>query len=189
MGALLVLVVLGALAAASVACALVALALSRAAPPIRPAARPPAAGAVAQSRLPAPARNDAQCVTYMGNDKDTGDCHALVYNHCTAGYKDQGAIPAAVAALKGTALAQLYDAEKAHFASKPSDWTTVCVARPDKAGTGACAGIKPGEFRVWAAGKQSGGDPAPCVSGGALYLKSHFSADGKLLVSGTVGHG
>lgn len=174
------------LAAAAVLAVAVVLVAAKQRPPARPPSGPAPAG---PAQLPPPSPKDAMCVTYMKDGSDTGDCHALLYNHCTDGYKDQSAIPAGIAAMKGTALAQLYAAEKPHFAGKPADWTTVCAARPDKVGRGPCAGMKAGEFRVWAAGKQAGSDPAPCVAGGALYLKAHFSADGRLLVSGTVGHG
>lgn len=140
--------------------------------------------------LPGPSSNDRQCVTYMSSSEDTGDCFALAYNHCTSGYKDQGRIPGSIASKKSSILGQVYNAQKSNFDGKPADWTTVCVARPDKAGKGACGYVKPGEFRVWAAGKKKAGAD-PCAASGGLYVKAHFNEDGTIQAehTGTVGHG
>ena len=126
----------------------------------------------------------------MSSENDTGKCFALLYNHCTTGYKDQGAIPADIRAKKSSILSQMYDIQKENFDGMPREWTTVCVARPDKAGKGQCSYVTPGEFRVWAKGRQPAGTP-DCVSGGALYIKAHFNGDGTIQGdhTGKVGHG
>lgn len=139
--------------------------------------------------LPPPSKSDDRCVTNMGNSKDTGECFALVYNHCESAYKDQNRIPSNIRAGKSSIIDQMFAIQKKHFDSRPNDWTTVCVARPDKAGKGRCQPVKADEFRVWVKGK--GAITDPCLAGGSLYIKAHF--DGKNSIqdryTGAVGHG
>jgi hypothetical protein len=125
----------------------------------------------------------------MGNSKDSGECFALVYNHCEAKYKDQNRIPANIRAGKTSIVDQVFGVQRKHFDSKPTDWTTVCVARPDKAGKGRCQPVKPDEFRVWVKGR--GAITDPCLAGGSLYVKAHFNGNNSIQdrYTGAVGHG
>ena len=139
--------------------------------------------------LPQPSRHDDRCVTSMGNRDDNGSCMALLYNHCIDGYKDQSRIPVNIRSAKSSLLRQMYDNEKKHFDAVPKEWTTVCVARPDKAGSGSCKGVVPGEVRVWTKGRQDPGTGECQFS--SLYIKAHFNPDMKLQNwrTGTVGNG
>lgn len=125
------------------------------------------------------------CKTWMSDSEDDGSCFALAYHHCVDGYKDQAGIPASVRAAKQGALQQVYDIQKSctHEDAKrglkkyacldgpPQDWSSVCVARPDRAGKGKCKKVAPNEWRFWVHAK----DPAiksECEFP-SLYLKSH----------------
>ena len=143
----------------------------------------------ANGKLPPPSRHDERCVTFMGNRDDNKSCMALMYNHCIDEYKDPSRIPANIRSAKSSLLRQMYDNEKQHFDSVPKEWTTVCVARPDKAGSGSCKGVVPGEVRVWTKGRQEPGTGECQFS--SLYIKAHFNPNMKLQNwrTGTVGNG
>lgn len=141
--------------------------------------------------LPPPSPHDARCVTYMSSPQDTGDCFALVYNHCTPGYTNQSGIPPGIRSAKARILKQIRDINSTHFdKGKPDDWTTVCVARPDRQNTAQCKYVTPGEVRVWVKGRQDLGTPE-CPTSGSLYIKAHFNTDASIQgdKTGTVGHG
>ena len=143
-------------------------------------------------QLPPPSRHDERCVTNMGSTIDSGKCLALMYNHCIDGYKVQSKIPAGIRSAKTSILKQMYDNEKKWFDTVPTEWTTVCVARPDKAGSGPCRDVVPGEFRVWTKGRPVAGvGECDFSSKGIRYIKAHFNSDKKLQNwrTGTVGSG
>lgn len=136
--------------------------------------------------VPPPAEHDkAWCHTWMSDSNDDGSCFALVHHHCVDGFKDESRIPAAVRAVKDSALKQVYDVQKActHdnnkkvpqykcFTKPPATWTSVCVARPDLAGKGKCKKVSKDEWRMWVQGE----DPerkSDCQFS-SLYIKSHF---------------
>lgn len=142
--------------------------------------------------LPPPSRHDDRCVTFMGSTQDNGKCLALMYNHCIDGFKDQARIPAGIQSAKSSILKQMYDNEKKHFDTPPTEWTTVCVARPDKAGSGSCKHVVPGEFRVWTKARPvPGTGQCEFSTKGIKYIKAHFNPDKKLQNwrTGTVGSG
>ena len=142
--------------------------------------------------LPPPSREDEQCVTSMGNAADSGDCFALMYNHCTPGYMSQSGIPAKLQESKKSIIKQIHKVQERNFDKVPSDWTTFCLARPDKAGKGKCTAVKPGEFRVWVKGRlPEGANADPCAKSGSLFIKAHFNADATIQdrLTGRVGHG
>lgn len=139
--------------------------------------------------LPAPdAAIDRRCVTYMSSDKDSGECLAVVYNACVPGRTSQDAIPASIRSNKASILKQIHGVAAKDIGARPTDWAGVCVARPDKAGKGRCKHVKPGEFRVWVAGK--GTDVSECRPSGSLFVKSHFDGNGTIRGHqvGKVGH-
>lgn len=143
-------------------------------------------------QLPPPSKEDGQCITSMGNAQDSGDCFALMYNHCTPGYMSQAGIPAKLQQSKKSIMRQMYQVQQRHFDKEPTDWTTFCLARPDQAGKGKCASVKPGEFRVWAKARlPEGANPDPCAKSRSLFIKAHFEANGAIQdrLTGTVGHG
>lgn len=151
-------------------------------------------------KVPKASENDKNwCHTWMSDPNDDGSCFALMYHHCVDGYKDQGRIPAAVRAVKASAMRQVYDVQKdcTHdndgkvpeykcFSRPPADWTSVCVARPDLAGKGKCKKVTRDEWRMWVKGE----DPqrkSECQFS-SLYLKSHFRS-GKIQGQYTGKHG
>lgn len=158
---------------------------------LTPDAAPVPDTAVKPGVLPAPSRHDDRCVTYMGNSKDNGSCMALVYNHCIPGYTDQSRIPADIRSSKSSMLKAMYGVQRGQYDAVPADWTTVCVARPDKAGKGSCAGVGPGEIRVWTKGRPKAGVPDCDFSQKVVYVKAHFAADRSIqdTKTGTVGNG
>jgi hypothetical protein len=62
--------------------------------------------------LPPPSREDGQCVTSMGNGNDSGDCFALLYNHCTPGYMSQAGIPDKLQQSKKSIIKQMHQVVK-----------------------------------------------------------------------------
>lgn len=138
--------------------------------------------------LPPPSSADRQCVTSMIHP-DPAECQALVYNHCTSGFKDQNKIPAHIMNAKRSIMQQMYNNSKENYDEVPKEWSTVCATRPDKAGKGNCGAFKKNEFRVWTRGRLD--DKPECVPGGSLYIKAHFNANTSIQSNklGKVGHG
>lgn len=124
----------------------------------------------------------------MSDPEDDGSCFALVYHHCVDGRKDQSRIPQPIRNAKQSALQQIYNVQKncTHdsdgkvptykcFSKPPTEWTSVCVARPELAGKDKCKKVAKDEWRTWVKGE----DPMrkeECQFS-SLYIKSHFRKD------------
>ena len=150
------------------------------------------------SDLPRPSSNDYWCKTYMSSSTDDGSCFALVYHHRVDGRKDKSKVPTAISKNMGSVMKQLYDVPCKHetaagkeykcFSKTPKEWTSVCVARPDLAGRGKCAGVSKNEWRFFTPGDDA--TRKSTCQYPSLYIKAH-AIEGKVQTRyvGRVGRG
>lgn len=71
----------------------------------------------------------------------------------------------------------------------PAQYSRLCVANPELAGTGACSKVKPGDFRIHTLGfRPSGWARCDHISGQISFVKAHVDGQFSVGVWGRVGH-
>lgn len=98
---------------------------------------------------------DAAC-SITGND---GACFEMAYHHCMPGARaNENRVPDQIIGYRAGAMQQIFNATRTKctladgkpcFNHAPKNWTSVCVARPDKWGKGACKHVTPFAWRAW----------------------------------------